>query len=101
LKLEHSKAVNFHRPSIDTLFESFARSFGKNVIGVILSGSGSDGSLGITAIKSAGGTTIAQDPLEAEYFAMPKSAIATGCVDKILVLAEIGPTIQALCSAHE
>ncbi|MCU1307287.1 MAG: CheB methylesterase [Acidobacteriaceae bacterium] len=98
LKLEHSVAVRFHRPSIDSLFESMARDFGKRLIGVILSGSGSDGTAGIAAIKNAGGTTIAQDPDEAEFFAMPKSAIASGCVDKVLRLAEIGPTIEALCS---
>jgi len=98
LKLEHSVAVRFHRPSIDSLFESMARDFGKRLIGVILSGSGSDGTAGIAAIKNAGGTTIAQDPAEAEFFAMPKSAIASGFVDKILRLAEIGPAIEALCS---
>lgn len=98
LKLEHSVAVRFHRPSIDSLFESMARDFGKRLIGVVLSGSGSDGTAGIAAIKKAGGTTIAQDPAEAEFFAMPKSAIASGCVDKVLRLAEIGPAIEALCS---
>jgi chemotaxis response regulator CheB len=98
LRLKHSVARNFHRPSIDSMFESMARTFGKKLIGVVLSGSGSDGTNGITAIKNAGGTTIAQDPLEAEFGPMPKSAIASGCVDKVLRLAEIGPAIEALCS---
>jgi two-component system chemotaxis response regulator CheB len=98
LKLTHSVAVRFHRPSIDSLFESMAHTFGKKLIGVILSGSGSDGTAGIAAIKQAGGITIAQDPAEAEFSPMPKSAIASGCIDKVLRLAEIGPAIEALCS---
>jgi chemotaxis protein methyltransferase CheR/two-component system CheB/CheR fusion protein len=75
-----------------------AHTFGKKLIGVILSGSGSDGTAGIAAIKQAGGITIAQDPAEAEFSPMPKSAIASGCIDKVLRLAEIGPAIEALCS---
>jgi two-component system chemotaxis response regulator CheB len=98
LRLKHSIARNFHRPSIDSLFESMAHTFGKKLIGVVLSGSGSDGTKGIAAIKNAGGTTIAQDPFEAEFCPMPRSAIASGCVDKVLRLAEIGPAIEALCS---
>ncbi|MCU1287301.1 MAG: chemotaxis protein CheB [Acidobacteriales bacterium] len=98
LRLNHSVALNFHRPSIDTTFESIANSFGNKVIAVVLTGSGSDGSIGIAAVKRAGGTTIAQDPSEAEFPSMPKSAIATGCVDKVLRLAEIGPVIESLCS---
>jgi two-component system chemotaxis response regulator CheB len=98
LKLQHSAAVNFHRPSVDALFESMARSFGRQLVGVVLSGSGGDGAVGIVAIKKAGGTTIAQDPQEAEFGSMPSAAIATGCVDKILRLAAIGPTIASLCS---
>jgi two-component system chemotaxis response regulator CheB len=98
LRLRHSAAVNFHRPSIDALFESMAQSFGNRLIGVVLSGSGGDGAAGIAAIKRAGGTTIAQDPEEAEFRSMPVSAIATGCVDQVLPLAEIGSLIATLCS---
>jgi two-component system chemotaxis response regulator CheB len=98
LKLQHSVAINFHRPSVDTLFQSMALSFGKQLVGVVLSGAGGDGAIGIAAIKKAGGATIAQDPLEAEFRSMPISAIATGCVDQILPLAAIGPAIASLCS---
>ena len=98
LRLTHSAALNFHRPSIDTTLESMATSFGARLIAVILSGSGNDGTVGIAAVKKAGGTTIAQDPSEAEFLSMPKSAIATGCVDRVLRLAQIGAVIQSLCS---
>jgi two-component system CheB/CheR fusion protein len=72
-----------HRP-IDTLFRSLAEKRGPNVIGVILSGSGSDGAKGVQAIKKAGGITFAEEENSASFFGMPNSAIQTGCVDFIL-----------------
>jgi two-component system CheB/CheR fusion protein len=72
-----------HRP-IDNLFLSLAESRRPNVIGVILSGSGSDGAKGIQAIKEAGGITFAEEESSASFFGMPSSAIQTGCVDFIL-----------------
>jgi chemotaxis response regulator CheB len=65
-------------------------------IGVILTGSGTDGTTGIKAIKEKGGTTIAQDPDTAEHNSMPASAIATGMVDFILPLADIASAITTL-----
>ena len=56
---------------------------------MILSGTGSDGTLGLKEIKEQGGLTVVQDPVEAEYDGMPQSAIATGLVDLVLPLAEI------------
>ncbi len=64
--------VHFSRPSIDLLFESVAASMDGKAIGVILTGSGLDGAMGIKAIKEKGGTTIAQDPETAEYRSMPQ-----------------------------
>src|ERR1700730_14705226 len=72
-----------HRP-IDILFLSLAGKRGPNVIGVILSGCGSDGAKGIQAIKEAGGITFAEEENSASFFGMPSSAIQTGCVDFIL-----------------
>jgi two-component system, chemotaxis family, CheB/CheR fusion protein len=72
-----------HRP-IDNLFLSLAESRRPNVIGVILSGSGSDGAKGIQAIKEAGGVTFAEGKKSASFFGMPSSAIQTGCVDFVL-----------------
>jgi two-component system chemotaxis response regulator CheB len=88
--------VHFSRPSIDLLFESVAASMGGKAIGVILTGSGSDGAMGIKAIKEEGGTTIAQDPESAEHNSMPMSAVATGMVDFVLPLAEIASAIITL-----
>ena len=75
------------RLPIDTLFSSLARDQGERAIGVVLSGMGSDGTLGLQAIKSQGGLTLAQAPESAEFDSMPKSAIKAGCVD-IVGLAE-------------
>ncbi|MDZ4282981.1 MAG: chemotaxis protein CheB [Hydrogenophaga sp.] len=69
------------RLPIDLFFSSLARDQGDRSIGVVLSGMGSDGSLGLQAIKSQGGLTLAQAPESAQFDSMPKSAIATGCVD--------------------
>ena len=70
-----------HRLPIDFFFRSLALDQRENAIGVILSGTGSDGSLGIRAIKGEGGMIIAQSPDTCEYDGMPRSAIATGMVD--------------------
>jgi len=88
--------VHFSRPSIDLLLESVAASMDGKSIGVILTGSGFDGSMGIKAIKEQGGTTIVQDPETAEHNPMPKSAIATGMVDFILPLDDIASAIITL-----
>jgi two-component system, chemotaxis family, CheB/CheR fusion protein len=72
-----------HRP-VDMLFLSLAENRGPDVIGVILSGSGSDGAKGVQAIKAAGGITFAEEESSASFFGMPSSAIQTGCVDFIL-----------------
>ena len=82
--------VNWSRPSIDVLFESAALACGDAVVAVILSGASADGAKGISAIKKAGGLTIAQDPTSAEAPVMPQSAIDTGAVDEVLSTEQIG-----------
>lgn len=74
--------------SIDTFFESLARDQGPRAIGVILSGNASDGTLGLEAIKAAGGFTFAQDK-SARFDSMPTSAVAAGCVDYVLSTRKI------------
>jgi two-component system chemotaxis response regulator CheB len=64
---------------------------------VVLSGSGKDGAEGLRTIKESGGTTIAQTPETAEFKPMPEAAIATGCVDFVLPLEEIGKKLTELC----
>ena len=77
-----------HRP-VDAFFHSLAQERGPNAIGIILSGSGTDGAKGIQAVKQAGGITFAQDESSALFFGMPNSAIGTGCVDFILSPGDI------------
>jgi two-component system CheB/CheR fusion protein len=69
------------RLPIDLLFSSLAREQGENAIGVVLSGMGADGTLGLQAIKAQGGLTLAQQPASAQFDSMPHSAIVEGCVD--------------------
>ncbi len=72
------------RLPIDRFFRSLAEDQGEKAICIILSGSGSDGTLGLRAIKGAGGTAVVQEPEQAQYGNMPESAIATGLVDYVL-----------------
>jgi two-component system CheB/CheR fusion protein len=73
----------FRRP-IDVFFRSLALDQGANAACVVLSGTGGDGSEGLRAVKEAGGLALAQDPAGAKYDGMPRSAVATGLVDKVL-----------------
>ncbi|WP_245932425.1 chemotaxis protein CheB [Isoalcanivorax indicus] len=88
--------VNYSRPSIDELFFSAGHVFGSNVLGIILTGANDDGAAGITYIKQRGGITMAQSPVTAEARVMPEAAIATGCVDEIHDLDDMGDMISAL-----
>ncbi len=96
LNLSHSPAVHFLRPSADILFQSMATSFKERAIGLILTGNGSDGSIGIAEIKKMGGTIIVQNHDEAQFGGMPSSAMHTGLVDYELLLDEIGPAIVSI-----
>jgi two-component system chemotaxis response regulator CheB len=96
LSLTQSELVHFVRPSADLLFESVAASHKECAIAVVLTGTGSDGAMGVQAIKKMGGTVIAQDQKSAEFFGMPGAAIQTGSVDFILPLEEIPPALVTL-----
>lgn len=74
---------NNSRPSIDVLFRSVAAAFESAACAILLSGTLDDGAAGIVAIRRAGGTTLVQDPEEAQFTDMPCNAIATGCVDGV------------------
>ncbi|MEX2640224.1 MAG: chemotaxis protein CheB [Balneolales bacterium] len=84
------------KPSINNLFRSLASDKDKNLIGIVLSGSGNDGTEGIRAIKQAGGYTIAQEPATAEYSGMPLAAIDSGFVDYVLNPEDMGSHIQEM-----
>ena len=89
LRLAAPKQPRGLRLPIDLLFSSLAREQGERAVGVVLSGMGSDGTLGLQAIKSQGGLTLAQSPESAQFNSMPKSAIATGCVDIVALPADL------------
>jgi two-component system CheB/CheR fusion protein len=82
--------------TIDTFLRSLAVGHGHDAIGVILSGTASDGTLGLAAIKGEAGITFAQEPSSAKYDGMPASAIASGCVDFILTPAGIAQEIARI-----
>ena len=101
ISLTQSEMVHFVRPSADLLFESVAASYKDRVIAVVLTGSGSDGKMGVTAIKKMGGTVIAQDEATSEFFGMPGSAIQSGNVDFVLPLSEIPSALVTLVMTGE
>jgi two-component system, chemotaxis family, CheB/CheR fusion protein len=88
------------RLPIDVLFSSLARDQGEQAIGVVLSGMGADGTLGLQAIKGQGGLTLAQEPASAQFDSMPKSAIATGACDIVAPAAELPLRILAVTSGR-
>lgn len=96
LSLSKAPKVHHVRPSADPLFESVARVFGPRAIAVVLTGGDDDGSSGVQFIRKGGGVVIAQDPQSCAAPGMPQSAIATGCVDHVLPLGEIGAALVAM-----
>jgi two-component system chemotaxis response regulator CheB len=96
LSLNDAERLNVVRPSADVLFSSVAESYGKGAIGVVLTGTGSDGAHGALEVKRHGGTVIAQDRTSSAYFGMPDAAIKAGAVDAVLPLADIAAKIDTL-----
>jgi two-component system chemotaxis response regulator CheB len=97
--LTHTELVHFVRPSADLLFESVAASYGPRAIAVVLTGTGSDGTLGVQAIKKTGGTVIAQDEESSEFFGMPSAVIGSGCADYVLPLDAIATRLLDLITS--
>jgi len=93
LSLAAAPPIHFVRPAADLLFGSVAKCCGARSMVVILSGSGTDGAEGATAVKEAGGTVIVQDEETAEFFSMPRAAIETGSVDEVLPLPDIAAAV--------
>lgn len=92
-RLEHSPKENYSRPSVDALFASAARSFGAEVLAVVLTGMGKDGADGVAAIGEAGGSVLVEDPDSAQHPSMPTAALRTGHVARRLPLSEIADEI--------
>lgn len=94
--LSQGPTENGHRPAINTLFRSVAVSIGHRAVSVLLSGVLDDGTLGCAAIRSRGGTTIAQSPRDALFPAMPRTAIEAGVVDHQVAAGEVGSLLMRL-----
>lgn len=90
--------VNRHRPSVDVMFRSVARTAGRNALGVILTGMGGDGAKGMLEMHDAGSKTFAQDEASCVVFGMPQEAIKLNCVDKIMSLELIAGAVVRLCA---
>jgi two-component system chemotaxis response regulator CheB len=96
LHVRRGPRENGHRPAADPLFRSAALYYGPRAIGVVLSGSLSDGTAGLLAIRRQGGTAIVQDPIDALYDGMPLSALEYVGADHVVPAAEIGPLLNRL-----
>lgn len=99
--LNDEAPMNGHRPSVNVLFHSLAHEFGRNGIGVLMTGMGDDGAEGLGAVKKAGGVTIAQNEESCVVFGMPKAAIERGYATRVVALDVLSSTLQALCGRRE
>ncbi len=96
VKVSKGPKENHFRPSVDVLFRSAAYHFGSRAVGVVLSGSLSDGSSGLFAIRRVGGIAIVQEPSEALYSSMPLNALRRVDIDYTLAVTQIGPLLGEL-----
>jgi two-component system chemotaxis response regulator CheB len=94
-RLLQTPPIHHCRPAVDVLFRSAAEAAGQHAVGVLLTGMGSDGALGMQAIRSAGGTTIAQDEATSVVYGMPRAAVELGVVDRIAALEAIPAAVVA------
>ena len=96
-RLDQEDAVNRHRPSVDVLFRSVAKTLGSRAVGVLLTGMGRDGAEGLGEMKRCGATTFAQDQASCVVFGMPKAAIDAGYADHVGPVAALAErVIQSL-----
>ncbi|HEV7282089.1 MAG TPA: CheR family methyltransferase [Pirellulaceae bacterium] len=100
LRLSSLENARSERAPIDHFFRTLAETHDGSSIGVVLTGTGSDGTLGLRWIRERGGVTIVQSPEEAEFDGMPRSAVASGCADLIVPLDEIPTQINNVASAN-
>jgi two-component system chemotaxis response regulator CheB len=96
IRLATGARENLHRPAIDPLFRSAAVTYGRRVIGVVLTGALDDGTAGLRAVKRCGGLAVVQDPADASYPSMPQSALRNLDVDHCVPLAEIPALLERL-----
>jgi two-component system chemotaxis response regulator CheB len=99
VRISRGPTENGYRPAVDVLFRTASQVYGSRVVGVVLTGNLDDGTAGLALIKKYGGTAIVQDPEEADYPGMPRSAIASVDIDHVLPVAGIAPLLVDL--AHQ
>jgi len=100
-RLDDGPPVNRHKPSVDVLFRSVAQQAGRNAIGVILTGMGKDGALGLREMREAGSPTLAQDEATSVVWGMPGEAVALGAAAEMLPLGEVAARLTALAEAMD
>jgi two-component system, chemotaxis family, protein-glutamate methylesterase/glutaminase len=100
-RLDDGERVNRHKPSVDVLFRSVAQEAGHNAIGILLTGMGKDGALGLKEMRDAGSPTIAQDEATSVVWGMPGEAVALGAAVDVLPLQRIAERTLALAAAMD
>jgi two-component system, chemotaxis family, protein-glutamate methylesterase/glutaminase len=93
--LDDEPSEALHRPSVDVLMASVARAYGRHALGIVLTGMGADGVLGLRAIRAAGGQTLAESEETCVIYGMPKAAVEAGVVDRLVPLPRFAEEIQA------
>jgi two-component system chemotaxis response regulator CheB len=96
VRLLDTPRVNGVKPAIDPLFQSGAREYGTRVVAVVLTGTLSDGSAGLAAVRKAGGVAVVQDPNDAAYSEMPRSALDAAGADHCVPLRDMAALLESL-----
>ena len=103
-EVSDGESVNRHKPSVEVLFRSVARQVGPNAMGVMLTGMGADGAVGMREMREAGAYNYVQNEESCVVFGMPREAIAAGAADEVLALSRIAPQLLlrlgSLTQAH-
>ncbi len=98
LSMQKREQTDIFVPSCDKLLASVGMVFGPSAIGIVLTGMGDDGTKGIQQIKAAGGETIAQDEASSVIFGMPRMAIESGCIDRVMSIGDIAQWLRDLAT---
>ncbi len=96
IKIQPDKGESLYKPSVDVLAESARSAFGKNILGVMLTGMGGDGSIEFTKIRKLGGYNISQDQASCVVYGMPRTLVELGGADEVTPLDQISGRIRTL-----